>query len=134
MHRVPMGRKFGGPEIALIAVALAFAVPMTAWWHGLYQQPDVARTQARSTAVSVPAFSFPPELSARTFVATGYIVNAGSTTGEIALPSFIPDAYPQHFAPDPSTDPNQTLLLVIALLGTVAAGVYSVGVYPALRR
>lgn len=131
MHRVPTGRRFGGPEIALLAVALAFAVPLTAWWHGLYQQPPAARL--RANVIAPPTLVLTDGAKTHSFAAFGYLVNADSNGNPGALP--LSQASPVPICPVPSAaDPNQALLLAVAAFGTAAAGVYSIGVYPALRR
>ena len=134
MHRVPMGRKFGGPEIALIAVALAFAVPMTAWWHGLYQeQIQSPRIFPCAAAHGVPSIICGKE---NILSAVGYLIEADGKVSTIALPSFGGgiEALLNARAAAPDTDPNQPLLLMVASLGMIVAGVYTTTVYPALRR
>jgi hypothetical protein len=129
-----MGRKFGGPEIALIAVALAFAVPLTAWWHGLYQQPDTLLTDARCAPMHMPSAAGPAGEQIGALSTVGYFIEADGTVGTIAVPSIGGDFASLLSVRTPKTDPNQTLLLAVAVLGSVAAAVYSVGVYPSLRR
>jgi hypothetical protein len=131
MHWTPVGRKFGGPEIALIAVALAFAIPMTAWWHGLYQQPEVSHTGANYILPAMQPMPLEHGTNVQTIAALGYFVRLEPTNAALALPAFGSEL---SRALTPVSDPNQTLLLVVALIGTVAAGVYSMAVYPALRR
>ena len=134
MHRVPMGRRFGGPEIALIAVALAFAVPLTAWWHGLYRQPVVARAQTYEALPSLPPLSFADGTKLRTFAAMGYLITVEANNGAFMLPTFN-SGIGRAFAVQPQpNDPNQTLLLAVAVLGSVAAAVFSMAVYPSIRR
>ena len=134
MHRVPMGRKFGGPEIALIAVALAFAVPMTAWWYGLYQDQGRAQTGAPTIipSIQVPAIGNGAKIHG--FTVMGYFVNVDATNSSLTFPAFVTGANGMPSIAAPSADPNQALLLAVALLGIVAAGVYTMAVYPALRR
>ncbi|MBM3291031.1 MAG: hypothetical protein FJY92_12855 [Candidatus Hydrogenedentes bacterium] len=135
MHRVPVGRKFGGPEIALIAVALAFAVPLTAWWHGLYQQPERTRVHAANVALPLQALALPAGGGGVSAVAgVGYVFDVNPANNAIALPLSTPGTLAAPAQTTPVADPNQVLLLVVALMGMAAAGVYSMGVYPALRR
>lgn len=134
MHRVPMGRRFGGPEIALIAFALAFAAAMTAWWHGLYEQPKPVRQQARLAAPALPAITVSDGANVRSFTAVGYLIDADSSNGLVTPPSFDLASSPAYIVPSTPTDPNQTLLLALTLVGAVAVGFYSMSVYPALRR
>ena len=132
MHRVPQGRRVGGPEIAMIAVALAFAVPLTAWWHGLYDAAAAPQRPALCAPSPLHVTAGQDAPNAAALAPVGYLIEPDGTTSTIAVPTL--GAKLTTARPMPPIDPNQTLLLVVALLGAVAAGVYSMGVYPVLRR
>src|SRR5690349_19419942 len=103
MSGIPMGRKFGGPEIALIAVAMVFAVAMTAWWHELYQQADTQRAVSHFTASSTrPSVIATSTTAEPTFTVTAYVHMAEGAANAFANrePRFLS-------APMPVSDPNQ---------------------------
>lgn len=129
MFEFPMIRRFGGPEAVLIAVALAFAVSMTAWWHGLYQGQGDPRPLSRST-VQLPDIGSADDVDQVTIVA--YLVNTSAT--ELLPGVGIATSNGPVFSQTDRSDPNQTLLLVIAVIGAVATAVYCLSIYPALRR
>lgn len=134
MHRVPAGRKFAGPEIALIFVALAFAAPLTAWWHGLYEQqatPHVRMERAPLRSVSI---TMPTGDGVRIFSAVGYVINASDTDRLFSFPLLADSAAPVAPIQTEGSDPNQILLLVVAAIGAVMMVIYAFAVYPALRR
>lgn len=129
MIEFPMIRRFGGPEAVLIAVALAFAVSMTAWWHGLYQRQAELPPPTQSR-VQLPDIASSENVRQITVVA--YLVN--STANDI-LPAFGNATSNDVLIPTTDySDPNQTLLLVIAIAGVIATAVYCLAIYPAIRR
>lgn len=134
MHRVPKGPKFGGPEIALLFLALAFAVPMTAWWYGLYQQQADSVVQRPQATPRVEFSGLPAGDNVRVIAGVGYIVDTSSGQSEMTLPSIAPGISDSLSARIPAADPNQALLFTVALIGIVAAGFYTMAVYPSLRR
>ena len=129
MIGIPVIRRFGGPEAVLIAVALAFAVSMTAWWHGLYQSQVEFRPPLQ-TRMQLPDIDTSENVRQVTVIA--YLFNStandivpalGNATGNGVLLSTADRG-----------DPNQTLLLVIAIAGAIATAVYCLAIYPAIRR
>lgn len=128
MIELPVARKFGGPEIALLAVACAFAVAMTAWWHGLYQSP--ANSCAIAQGYTQRAETAPKE-NVRQVTVVAYLVNNDAND---TLPDLENVARTVVALPPNEYDPNQSLLQVVAVAGGIAAAFYCLAVYPSLRR
>ncbi len=129
MMEIPWTRRFGGLEAVLIAVALAFAVSMTAWWHDFYQSQGEFRPL---TPNQTQHLTVDNSENVRQVTVVAYLVN---TTAREALPA-VRDASGNGFlfSPPDRSDPNQALLLGIAVIGAIATAVYSLAIYPALRR
>ena len=127
MIELPVARKFGGPEIALLAVACAFAVAMTAWWHGLYRAPAEPLTQMSAMQGSDTARAE----NVRQVTVVAYLVNGEAND---LLPALGEATSTVVSIPPDDRDPNQTLLQIVAVAGGIAAAVYCLAVYPSLRR
>lgn len=128
MIELPVARKFGGPEIALLALAFAFAIAMTAWWHGLYQSPANPRAFAQDYTQRAEAV---PTENVRQVTVVAYLVNnnAGDTLPDLEnVTSAVVALPPKEY------DPNQSLLQFVAVAGGIAVAVYCLAVYPFLRR
>ncbi|HRI88136.1 MAG TPA: hypothetical protein PLJ47_02835 [Candidatus Hydrogenedentes bacterium] len=128
MHRIPTNRRFGPPEVLLILVALAIVVPLTAWWHAFCQPADLPPAAYARTGDH--GLIIPAELPAntRTFAVVGYLFDGNAAERTLAM-SYLPG-----YAMPSTTDPNLILLFAVTVLGAIVCGVYSLSVYPSIRR
>lgn len=134
MVELPPPRKLGAPEAFIVVAALAVAIPLTLWWRGLYEPqvvtaPTLAHVQLYPEAM--PESVSPPT---EPYTVIGYMARPTLDGGTYMFPGSKPAVLHFKMGSPPLSDPNQTLMLGVGIAGLIGAIIYSLTVYPTLRR